>query len=27
MQKGETAKVRYETAPKKGTLINDSPAG
>jgi len=27
MQKGETASVRYETAPKKGTLTNDSPAG
>lgn len=23
MQNGETAKVRYETAPKKGTLTND----
>lgn len=23
MQNGETAKVRYETAPKKGTLMND----
>lgn len=25
MQNGETAKVRYETAPKKGTLMNDCP--
>lgn len=24
MQNGETAKVRYETAPKKGTLMNDT---
>lgn len=24
MQNGETASVRYETAPKKGTLMNDS---
>lgn len=26
MQNGETAKVRYETAPKKGNLIYESPA-
>lgn len=26
MQKGETANVRYEIAPKMGTLTNDSPA-
>lgn len=25
MQNGETAKVRYETAPKIGTLMYDSP--
>ena len=24
MHDGETAKVRYETAPKKGTLMYDS---
>ena len=26
MQNGDTAKVRYETAPKNGTLTNDSAA-
>lgn len=26
MQKGATASVKYETAPKKGTLTYDSPA-
>lgn len=26
MQNGATARVRYEIAPKTGTLINDSPA-
>lgn len=25
MQNGETATVRYETAPKHGTLMYDSP--
>lgn len=25
MQNGETAKVRYERAPKKGTLMYDRP--
>lgn len=25
-QNGETASVKCETAPKKGTLTNDSPA-
>lgn len=26
MHNGETAKVRYDTAPKTGTLMYDSPA-
>jgi len=26
MQKGEIARVRYEIAPKMGTLTNDCPA-
>ena len=26
MQKGKTANVRYETAPRNGTLTYDSPA-
>lgn len=25
MQNGDTAKVRYDTAPKIGTLMNESP--
>jgi hypothetical protein len=27
MQNGQTANVRYETAPKNGTLTNDPAAG
>jgi hypothetical protein len=27
MQNGQTANVRYETAPKNGTFTNDSAAG